>query len=70
MHKQNASNPLAYQAAYVAAFSKVYPAKKAEILPSGKPGLFRIAIDGDKGDMQFSKSDIIEATKEFSRQGR
>lgn len=50
-------------------FLKHYPAKNVRVLPRKVRGeiKFAVEIDGDKGDLLFSESDLRSAIRMFNR---
>jgi hypothetical protein len=56
--------------AYLESFAKCYPEKNVMIIPAkrgAKSKTYRIVIDGDKGNLELSLSDLEEATVAFNR---
>lgn len=60
---------LTFIQAYLEAFHKHYPAKDVRVKHKRHNGEWRYAviIDGDKGDMLLSETDLREATRAFNK---
>lgn len=56
---------------YIDSFTKCYPQKKCEVHRAyNKQGVaigYRVAINGDRGDLVLSETDMREAIKAFNR---
>ena len=54
---------------YIEAFQSIYPGHTVEVKPKKVRGeiRFQVIVDGDRGDITLSESDVKEATRAFKR---
>lgn len=60
---------MTYKQAYVEAFTVVHPNVDVHITGPNKRGLHSVAINGDKGDIRLTESDLKEATRMLQSRG-